>query len=154
MNSLLQLLQRHPFFSGINPGHLELIESCARNFPMVSGKVLLHSDQQADRFYVIRDGRVGIQLPIPGKSALTVQTVEAGDVVGWSWIFPPFRTYFDAVCLQSGRALEFDGVCLREKCGSDPLLGYELTRRFARVMRDRLRATHLQLVDMYKPPAT
>ncbi len=152
MKTLAEVIGAHPFFAGMARSHLEVIEGCGRNFRLEEGQVLFHADQQADRFYLLREGRVGIRLPIPGKAPLTVQTVEAGDILGWSWIFPPFRTYFDAVCVEGGRAVEFDGSCLRLKCEADPALGYELTRRFARVMRDRLRATHLQLVDMYKSP--
>jgi len=73
-------------------------------------------------------------------------------VFGWSWIFPPYRWHYDARALELTRTLVMDGQCLREKIEKDKVLGYELMRRFAQVMKDRLEATRLQLVDIYKNP--
>ncbi len=77
------------------------------------------------------------------------QTVAEGDVLGWSWLFPPYRWVFDAQALELTRALVFDGTCLRGKCEDDHNLGYELMKRFAHVVVQRLQATRLQLLDVY-----
>jgi hypothetical protein len=70
-------------------------------------------------------------------------------VIGWSWLFPPYRWHFDGRALSSVRATSFDGACLRGKCDQDPALGYELMKRFARVFSERLRGTRLRLLDVY-----
>jgi CRP/FNR family transcriptional regulator, cyclic AMP receptor protein len=80
---------------------------------------------------------------------VTIETVEAGDVVGWSWLFPPYRWHFDARALSTVRATVFDGACLRDKCRADPELGFELMSRFAQVMLERLQWTRLRLLDGY-----
>jgi hypothetical protein len=92
---------------------------------------------------------VQLEIFAPGRGAVTIQTVDEGDVVGWSWLFPPFRWHFDARALDSVRAVAFDGACLRDKCDDDHSLGYELLRRFSPVMLARLQATRLQLLDVY-----
>ena len=78
-----------------------------------------------------------------------VETIEAGEVLGWSWLFPPYRTHFDARALSSVRATSFDGGCLRAKCEADPSLGYDLMKRFAQVFSERLQWTRLRLLDIY-----
>ena len=86
---------------------------------------------------------------VPHRGLITVQTVREGDVLGWSWLFPPYRWHFGARTLQTTRALAFDGKCLRGKCENDHDLGYELFRRFSQVITERLEATRLQLLDLY-----
>ncbi len=78
-----------------------------------------------------------------------IETLGPGDVVGWSWLFPPYRWQFDAVALERVAAVALDGACLRAKCDDDTRLGFELTRRFAGVLIDRLQATRLRLLDLY-----
>jgi CRP/FNR family transcriptional regulator, cyclic AMP receptor protein len=92
---------------------------------------------------------VTLETFVPGRGGLTVQTVDEGDVVGWSWLFPPYRWHFDARALDSVRAVAFDGACLRRKCDEDNSLGYELLGRFSPVMLERLQATRMQLLDVY-----
>jgi CRP-like cAMP-binding protein len=85
---------------------------------------------------------------IPGQGRITIETIASGDVLGWSWLFPPYRWHFDAQALELTRAIAFDGACLRAKCDDDHDLGYAL-QRFARIMMQRLQATRLQLLDVY-----
>jgi hypothetical protein len=80
---------------------------------------------------------------------VVIGTLEAGEVLGWSWLFAPYHWHFDARAVGVVRATAFDGACLRGKCDDDPRLGYELMRRFAAVMIDRLQWTRLQLLDVY-----
>ena len=80
---------------------------------------------------------------------MTIETIEGGEVLGWSWLFPPYRTFFDARALNAVRALSLDGSCLRTKCEKDPAFGYELLKRFAGVVISRLEATRMQLLDLY-----
>ncbi len=78
-----------------------------------------------------------------------IETIEAGEVIGWSWLFPPYRWHFDARALAPVRATRFDGACLRGKCEADPALGYDLMSRFAQVLIERLQWTRLRLLDVY-----
>jgi CRP-like cAMP-binding protein len=136
-------------FHGLPQAHLELIAGCGRNSGFEAGEYLFREDEQADTFYFLRHGRVTLETFVPGRGAVTIQTVDEGDVVGWSWLFPPYRWHFDARALDAVRVIAFDGACLRRKCDQDHSLGYELLGRFSPVMLERLQATRLQLLDVY-----
>jgi CRP-like cAMP-binding protein len=138
-----------PVFRGLPQAHLELIAGCGQNTGFEAGNYLFREGEAADTFFLLRHGRVQLEIFAPGRGAVAIQTVEEGDVVGWSWLFPPYRWHFDARALDSVRAVAFDGACLRRKCDDDHTLGYELLGRFSPVMLERLQATRMQLLDVY-----
>jgi CRP-like cAMP-binding protein len=148
-HDLEPLLAQHPFFAGLAPEHVEFIAGCATNARFNAGEPIFREGSPADRFYLLRFGRAAVDLFVPGRGPITIQTVGEGELLGWSWMLPPYRCHHDARALEQVRALAFDGACLRKKCEGDPRLGYELMRRFARVIVERLQATQLQLVDVY-----
>jgi len=147
--TLEPIIRQHPFFEGLEDHHLSIIVGCAKNVKFEEKEMVFQEGDDADWFYLIREGMVAIQIVVPQKGSTTVQTVEEGDVVGWSWLFPPYKWQFDVRALQQTRALAFDAKCLRTKCDADHDLGYELFRRFSRIVTDRLEATRLQLMDLY-----
>ena len=149
METLEPILAQHPFFQDIEPVYLQLMVGCAANVRFAAGDDLFREGDVADRFYLIRHGHVALQVFIPGQGRITIETIEAGEVLGWSWLFPPYRWHFDAQALELSRAIAFDGACLRAKCDEDHDLGYMLMQRFAQVMTQRLQATRLQLLDLY-----
>ncbi|MGE5691838.1 MAG: cyclic nucleotide-binding domain-containing protein [Pseudomonadota bacterium] len=149
MKSLDQTLGEHPLFAGLAPEYLELIAGCARNCGAAAGELLMRENEPADTFFLIRRGHVTLETYAPGRGAVSIETLDAGEVLGWSWLFPPYRNQFDARALDVVRAVCFDGACLRGKCADDPVLGYELMRRFSQVMSERLDATRLRLLDVY-----
>lgn len=154
MQTIEQLLAEHPFTRGMRPEHLALIAGCARNAHYDRDRYLFREGDPAEAFYVLRQGRVALEVYSPHRGAINVQTLGPGEVLGWSWLFPPYRCTFDARVLEPVRALAFAGACLRGKAEADHELGYELMRRVARVFTDRLAATRLQLLDLYAHPAT
>ena len=149
MRTIDELLAEAPTFAGMTAEQLELIAGCAVNEVFAPGAFLLRENQPANRFYVIRRGTVALETFVPHRGALTLETIEAGDVLGWSWLVPPYRTEFDARALEETHAIAFDAACLRGKAEDDPALGYELMRRFVPVMVGRLQATRLRLLDVY-----
>jgi CRP-like cAMP-binding protein len=126
-----------------------VLTGCATNTRFAVGAFLCRDGEAANQFYLIRHGKVALQIHLPDRGALTIETMEAGEVCGWSWLFPPYRWHFDVQALELTRALVFDGQCLRAKCEADHDLGYALMQRFAQVMMRRLQATRLQLLDLY-----
>ena len=94
-------------------------------------------------------GAVAIETYAPGRGGLVVETLGPGELVGWSWLFPPYKSHFDVVALEDVRAVALDGACLRGKCDEDPRFGYELTRRIAQVVIARLQSTRMRLLDVY-----
>jgi CRP-like cAMP-binding protein len=114
---------------------------------------IFRESEQADRFYVIRHGRLALETDAPHLGRLIIETIEAGEVLGWSWLFPPYRWHFSGRALEPVRAIALDGACLREKCERDHDLGYAMMQRFASIIVERLHATRLQLLDLYASPA-
>jgi CRP-like cAMP-binding protein len=149
IETLERILAEHPFFEGMPETHLDTLVGCAKNVTFETGQFLFRTGQQADSFYVIRHGRVAVESAAPGRGAVAIETVADGDVLGWSWLFPPYRWHFDARATSFVRAFVLDGACLRDKCEKDPGLGFALVRRFASVVVQRLEATQMQLMDVY-----
>ena len=154
MEAIDDLLSRHPFFKGLKPEYLALIAGCGQNVHFDAGAYLLREGERADRFFAIRGGSVAVETYVPSRGAVTLQTVGEGDILGWSWLFPPYVYQFDARAQEGVRATAFDGACLRGKCDADPALGYELMKRVAHLVSSRLEATRRQLLDVYGPGLT
>lgn len=144
-------LRNHPFLAGMSEAHLARISGCCvadvRTFP--AGATIFHQGEAADACYLLEAGDVALQVFRPAGGPHTLQTLHGGDVLGWSWLFAPYRWSFDASAVTPVRAIALDAVRLREAKAGDCEFGYELMRRFAQVVVDRLQATRLQLLDVY-----
>jgi CRP-like cAMP-binding protein len=149
MGTLDSILAEHPFLKGLAPSQIELIAGCASNVRFNKGDYVFREDEEADRFYLIRHGLIALDVFVPQRGPVTIDTIQEGEVLGWSWLFPPYRWHFDARALQLTRAVAFDGKCLREKCDKDSRLGYELVMRFSQIIMQRLQSARLQLLDLY-----
>lgn len=148
MDTLLPLIKSHSFFQGLKDEYLELLLSCATNVRFREGDFLFQEGEESRQFYIIRQGLVAVQIPLQAGHSLTIQNVGENDILGWSWLFPPHYWRFNAVAKKDTRAVALDGECLRNKCNQNHELGYELTKRFARVIESRLDATRMQLLDV------
>jgi len=149
MQTLEPTLAEHPFLQGLAPRHLQLVRGCAFNVRFAAGQYLFYEGDQANKFYFIRQGKVAVETQSVEKGAFTLQILGAGEVLGWSWLVPPYRWHFDARALELTRAIALDGKCLRAKCDDDHDLGYELLTRLVHLMEQRLEATRLQLLDLH-----
>ncbi len=149
MQTIDELIAESPTFAGLGPPQLELIAGCAQNERVEAGKLLLKEGDAADIFFLIRRGIVSLEVHAPGRSPLQIETLGPGEVVGWSWLFPPYRWQMDGRAVEACSLVAFDGACLRGKCEDDHDLGYELMKRFAANVVDRLQATRFQLLDVY-----
>jgi CRP-like cAMP-binding protein len=143
------LLADHPFWVDLPEGDLDLVAGCGRNVHFRAGQTVFAEGEAADEFYVIRRGRVRLTVHSPQRGEITIATIADGDVLGWSWLFPPYRWEFDAHAVTDTSAIALDGACLRGKCEEDNALGYRLMKRFAQVAQQRLQQTRLQLLDLY-----
>jgi len=149
MRTIEQYLPDHPFFEGLDAPTLALVAGCATNISIAAGQYLCREGDPADRFFVVRRGRVAIEVHGPSTGTLVLDTADEGDVVGWSWLVPPYRSTFDARAAEATGVVAFDGACLRGKCEQDPRLGYELMQRVSKVMNGRLVAAQVRLLDLY-----
>ena len=149
MRTIDELLAEAPAFEGMSRNHLELIAGCAQNKAFEDGEYLMREGDPADTFFFLRHGRVAMEIFVPQSGPVTIETIDDGDLLGWSWLVPPFRSHLDARALGAVHTVAFDAACLRGKADTDPVLGYELMRRFIPVIVDRLQATRVRLLDVY-----
>ncbi len=149
LKGIAELLAETGPFIHLGAGQLELIAGCGSNRSLDQGDQLFREGDAADTFYLVRHGRVALQIFVPGRGPVTVETINPGEVIGWSWLFEPYRWHMDASVVEHGSAIAFDGACLRGKCESDHDLGYELMKQFATLLIDRMQTTRLRLLDVY-----
>jgi CRP/FNR family cyclic AMP-dependent transcriptional regulator len=149
VREIRDLLAAEPFFGDLDTGYLDLIAGCGTNAHFDAGTMIFREGEPANTFYVLRHGKVALEIHVPERAAVVIETLGPGDVLGWSWLFPPYRWQFDARAVDSTSAIALDGACLRRKCDEDTRLGYLLMQRFAHVTQERLQATRLQLLDVY-----
>jgi len=147
--SLERILAAHPFFKGMEPIYHQLFVDCASNVRFEAGEVIFREGEVANQFYLIRHGRVAVEVSTPERGPVIVQSLGEGEVLGWSWMMPPYRWRFDARAVELTRAIALDGRCLRERSEEDHDLGFQLMKRAAHVMEERFQATRLQLLDIY-----
>lgn len=149
MENLEKILAEHRFLTGMAPEHVHLIVGCASNVRFEAGQYLFREGDQANKFYFIRQGKIAVEIRAPAKGSIVIQTLGEGEVLGWSWLIPPYEWHFDARAVELTRAFALDGKCLRTKCEEDHHLGYELLNRFTDIIEQRLHAMRLQLLDVY-----
>ena len=144
-------LATHPFLRGIRGDDLALLAEAATVTWVPAGCRMFEEDGYARGFWLIRAGQVSVDLHVPGRGRVIVETLGRGEVLGWSWLFPPHEWQFGAVAVQPVEAFELNGAAVRARCDEHPELGLELTRRFSVVLTDRLKATRRRLADQAHP---
>jgi CRP-like cAMP-binding protein len=149
METLERILSEHPFFKGLEEPYLQLLVGCASNVRFNAGEVVFREGEQANQFYLIRQGKVAVEMFAPSRGSIILQTLGEGEVLGWSWLVAPYRWRFDGRAVELTRAIALDGECLRGKCEEDHDLGYELMKRVSLVMEKLVQATRMQLADVY-----
>lgn len=149
METLKTILSDHPFVEGLKDEHYRLLEGCASNAAFKAGGFIFREGDEANQFYLLRQGNVALEISGVERGPITLMTLGEGEVLGWSWLFPPYRWRFDARVIELTRAIALDGKCLRGKCEQDHELGYEVLKRVLRVVEERLQATRLQLLNVY-----
>ena len=152
VEGLDRILMQHPFFAGLETEIVQLVAGCARNLRFEAGQYLFHEGEPANEFYLVRHGKVALEILPPGQPPMLFSTLGEGEIVGASWLVPPYRWMFDARATELTRAIGMDAACLRNKCEADHHVGYEMMKRFLPVLLQRLQATRLQILDIYGKP--
>jgi len=149
MKTLEPLIAEHPFFKNLEKNYLELIVGCASNVRFDAGQFIFREGEEANQFYIVRQGKVVLEACPPGKKPIRLQTFSDGEILGWSWLVPPYHWQYDAQAVELTRAITFDGKCLRNKCREDHSFGYEILNRLVPVIGKGLEAARIQLLDVY-----
>ena len=150
MENLERLLREHHFLEGLSPEHIAFLVGCVKNERYHAGTYLFHEGETADELLLIRKGSIGLEVHVPGKGPIVMETLGPGDIAGFSWLFEPHRTHLDGRARDEVVALVFDGECLRRKMESDPVLGYALAKRLLRHVYRRLERVRVQRLDIYR----
>jgi CRP-like cAMP-binding protein len=143
-------LASHPFVLGLSDRQLDSLAALGQIVSYPASALVGREGEPADAFYLIQSGRVALEIHTPDRGGVRIQTVGAGDPVGWSWLVPPHRWLFDARVVEAVQAIAFDAAPLRDRCERDHELGYQLLKRLVTVVASRLVATRLQLLDVYR----
>lgn len=152
MEGLERIVSEHRLFEGLGPAFVTLAAGCAKNVVFKADEYLFHSDDPADWIYLLRHGRVALEVVTPGHGAVQFQTLGEGEIVGLTWLLPPYHWGYDTRATELTRAIALDATCLRDKCEADHDLGYALLKRFLPIVVQRLQSMRLQLLDVYGPP--
>jgi CRP-like cAMP-binding protein len=152
MTGIEQELAALKFFAGLDADILALLGRHAREMRQEGGSLIFRSGDPATQFYVIRSGSVSMAIPALYGPPVEIQTLEPGSVLGWSWLIPPHRWFFEARALRDTEAFVFDGVALREACERDPRVGYALLKRFAGLMAQRVQAARMRVFEVLGAP--
>src|SRR5579859_5291262 len=152
MQDLDRLIATHPFLKGLSPHHRRLLASCAMLVKFQPGEQIFREGDPANRFYLIQKGKVALESCVREQGITHVQTIGDGDVLGWSWLFTPYFWQFDARAIEPTEAVFFYATPLRTECEVDHDLGYELLRRMADVLLQRLQAVRHKLIESNPSP--
>jgi CRP-like cAMP-binding protein len=150
LDTTVDLLAAQPFLKGLTQHQLGLLAPLTTRTMFHAGNRIFREDTPAEQFWLISDGRVDLDSEVPGYDNLVLDTLAAGAVLGWSWMFPPYRWHFGAVATQTTYAVTFNAALVRALFQRDPGLGYELTTRLLQVMGDRLQASRRRLADFQR----
>lgn len=143
-------LEAQPFLRGMTERQLELLANESMPAEFRAGEAIISEGAPANRFYLILEGQVELESPVPEGEAIHIQTLGAGDVLGWSWLFPPYYWHFDARAATPVKAIFFYGTRLRELCEENHDFGYALMLRVSEIVIKRLQATRRQLMEKSK----
>ena len=139
-------LRSQPFFGGMSERQLELLAEESMLAEFKAGEKIINEGTSANRFYVILAGRVELESPMMDGRSISLQTLGKGDVLGWSWLYPPYIWHFDARAVAPTKALFFHGTRLREMCEENHDFGFELMKRVSEIVIRRLQAARRELV--------
>jgi CRP-like cAMP-binding protein len=142
----------HPFLDGLAAEQVRVLLPAARPVRFGAGSRIFAEGGPADRFWLLLDGHVQLDTLVPGRGLVVVESLPPMSVLGWSWLFEPYAWHFGASAIEVTSAVEFDAARVRQACDADPTLGYDLLRRFVRVVVDRLQSTRIRLLDLYGEP--
>jgi CRP-like cAMP-binding protein len=149
MQTIDELIAEATVFAGLKPEYIKLISSWGRLIELDADEYVLREGERAQTFYIIRRGAIALEVRGAGHAVLVVDTKHDGDIVGWSWLFAPYRWVFDGRTIEPCSLVAIEGARLRDRCEEDHEFGYQLMRRFAAVVQQRLQHTRVQLLDVY-----
>jgi len=149
--SITEYLSAHEFFSEFSDDSLKFLCECSSTREIKKGQILFLQGEHADKFYVVRSGRISLQMPAIMGPTLEIQAVDEDQVLGWSWLISPYQWNFQTKAEDDSELLQFDGAAILAQCELDPKLGFELVKKFAALMSVGLNTARLKMMDEWNP---
>jgi len=149
--STTEYLSAHEFFSEFSDDVLKFLCECSSTREIKKGQILFRQGENADKFFVVRNGCVSIQMPAIMGPTLEIQTLGKDQVLGWSWLISPYQWNFQTKAEEDSELLQFDGTAILARCEQEPKFGYELLKKFAGLMSVRLNAARQKMMDEWNP---
>ena len=153
MKTIEATLAEHPFFQGLDPKHLHVAAHGAVEDKFDVHVYIFNEVEKAGKFYVLRKGKVALEGVSPSDELVTIDTLEAGDILGWSWLVPPYHWQYSARVIEPVQVIVLDGVYLREKCEEDHDFGYELVKRVMQAIANRLQTARTRMLYSRPKPS-
>jgi CRP-like cAMP-binding protein len=147
--SLARSIAKHRLVAGMLDAHVAFLGGCAKNVRVAEGRFLFREGEEAGQLYLVRSGKLALEIHDGARGTLVVETLGAGDAIGWSTLFPPHRWAVDARAVEPALLFALDGACLRRKLEADHSFGYAFTRRLLNEVHHRLERARLQVLDVY-----
>ena len=149
IQTLEDILARHPFWNNLAPQYFPLLIECAVIERFRPDEQIFKKGYDAEHFYLIHHGKVALETAyVPGEGFITIQTLGAGEALGWSWLFPPHQWHFSARAVEPTEAVVFKADALRNKAKETPAFGYDLALRVGAIMMQQLQSTRIRLLDI------
>jgi len=149
--SIQKELAAAPVFKGLADDYVKRLAAHAEAVEVDNGTVVFRAGDPAERFFLLVDGEVSIEIPAVAGPRLQVQRLAPVRVLGWSWLLPPFKWSFNALAETDCKLLAFDGKAVLADCDADPAYGYEVIKRFSGLMAERLDAAHKKMMEQWSP---
>jgi len=146
-----EYLSAHEFFSDFSDDVLKFLCECSSTFVIKQGQILFRQGENANNFYVVLNGHISIQMPAIMGPTLEIQTLGKDQVLGWSWLIAPYKWNFQTRAEEDTELLQFDGAAILARCEQEPKFGYELLKKFAGLMSERLNAAREKMMDEWNP---
>ena len=149
MENLSRVISEHPFCKDLESPYVDLLVGCSGSIRVPEGLHLFRAGSEANQFYLIREGKILLEIPSAQSPSPKPETVEAGEVLGWSWLVPPYRWCFGARAIEPVSAISMSGKCIRAKCEKNSDLGYVLLKKTVEMLGRHSEATRIRLFDLY-----
>jgi len=141
------IVASHPFLKDLDPHQQRILADCAMEKTFEADELIFREGDPANRFYLILEGKVALESYVKERGRVEIQTIASNDVLGWSWLLPPYYWQFDARAVEPTKAIFFYATPLRDEAEEDHELGYQLYKRISAVMLKRLQATRRRLLE-------
>ena len=143
------VFHNHDFFKNLPNDFIEELIQIAHLKSYKAGEYIFKEGGKAEHFFIILSGQINLELHAPSQKPIIVQSLKGEEILGWSWMYPPYEWTYDAHAVRDGQMFMIEGKALSELCEKNPECGYRLMHKFSEMMIQRLKSARIQLLDLF-----